>query len=117
MQIVSLVWGNAAHSLLIVTLDNGIVAHVPWPCATWHAEPIQAARDAGMQIAEYVAPAPTQYEIDAAAAISYTKLAALAAMTPAQVQAWVGANVTNLAQSQDVIATLAIAVAILARRL
>jgi hypothetical protein len=38
-------------------------------------------------------------------------------MTPAQVQTWVTANVTNLAQAQDAIATLAIAVSILARRL
>lgn len=62
-------------------------------------------------------PAPSQDEADAAAAKSYAKLQALMAMTPAQVQAWVSANVTNLAQAQDAIATLAIAVAVLARRL
>jgi len=38
-------------------------------------------------------------------------------MTPAQVRAWVDANVTNLSQAQDAIKTLAIAVSILARRL
>ena len=54
---------------------------------------------------------------DAVSANSYAKLTALRGMTPAQVQVWVAANVTNLAQAQDAIATLAIAVSILARRL
>lgn len=54
---------------------------------------------------------------DAIAAKAYAKLSALRNMTPAQVQAWVSANVTNLAQAQDAIATLAIAVSVLARRL
>lgn len=60
---------------------------------------------------------PSQEEQDANAARTYAKLAALRQMTPAQVQAWVAANVTNLAQAQDAIATLAIAVSILSRRL
>jgi hypothetical protein len=38
-------------------------------------------------------------------------------MTPDQVVAWVAANVTNLAQAQDAIATLAVAVSVLSRRL
>lgn len=63
------------------------------------------------------AAAAAQYATDAAAARNYAKLQALAAMTPAQVQAWVAANVTNLAQAQDAIATLAVAVSLLARRL
>ena len=54
---------------------------------------------------------------DITAAKAYGKLTALKAMAPAQVQAWVAANVTNLAQAQDAIATLAIGVSILARRL
>lgn len=62
-------------------------------------------------------PPPTQDEIDTAAAKQYAKLTALRAMTPTQVQAWVAANVTNLPQAQDAIATLAVAVSILARRL
>jgi hypothetical protein len=62
-------------------------------------------------------PPPTQDQIDATAANAYTKLNALKNMTPAQVQAWVTGNVTNLAQAQDAIMTLAIAVSILARRL
>jgi hypothetical protein len=62
-------------------------------------------------------PPPTQDQIDAAAAKEYARLQALMGMTPAQVQAWVTANVTNLAQAQDAISTLAIAVSVLARRL
>lgn len=61
-------------------------------------------------------PPPSQDEQDLAAAKAYAKLSALAAMTPAQVQAWVQQNVTNIAQAQDAIATLGIAVAILWRR-
>lgn len=69
--------------------------------------------------ADYIAPPPlTQDEQDAEAARNYAKLRALVAMTPAQVQTWVAANnVTNLAQAQDAIATLAVAVSVLARRL
>ena len=67
---------------------------------------------------DYEAPTPaTQDELDRAAARAYVKLNALKTMTPAQVQAWVAANVTTLAQAQDAIATLAIAVAIIARQL
>lgn len=67
---------------------------------------------------DYIAPpASTPDEVDRAAARAYAKLTALRNMTPAQVQAWVAANVTNLAQAQDAIATLAIAVGILARQL
>lgn len=54
---------------------------------------------------------------DAEAAKSYSKLKALIDMSPAQVQTWVTANVTTLAQAQDAIKTLAIAVSILARKL
>lgn len=67
---------------------------------------------------DYIAPpAPTPDEADRAAARAYAKLTALRNMTPAQVQTWVAANVTNIAQAQDAIATLAIAVGILARQL
>jgi hypothetical protein len=62
-------------------------------------------------------PPPSQDELDAAAAKAYAKLQALIAMSPAQVQAWVTANITTLPAAQDAIATLAIAVAVLARRL
>lgn len=62
-------------------------------------------------------PPPTRDELDTIAAKQYAKLAALKQMTPAQVSAWVDANVTNLASAQDAIKTLAIAVSILARRL
>jgi hypothetical protein len=62
-------------------------------------------------------PPPTQDQLDAEAAKQYAKLTALKRMTPAQIQTWVDANVTNLAQAQDAIKTLAIAVSILARRL
>lgn len=54
---------------------------------------------------------------DTTAANAYAKLSALRNMSPAQVQTWVNTNVTNLAQAQDAITTLAIAVSILSRKL
>ena len=62
-------------------------------------------------------PPPTQDELDIGEAKLYTKLNALKNMTPTQVKTWVTNNVTTFAQAQDAIATLAIAVSILARRL
>lgn len=55
-----------------------------------------------------------QYDLEVK---NYDKLKALMNMTPAQVQAWVKVNVTTLAQAQDAIATLAIAISRLARRI
>lgn len=65
----------------------------------------------------YVPPPLTQYQQNDLDAKNYAKLKALMNMTPAQVQAWVQANVTTLAQAQDAIATLAIAISRLARRI
>ncbi len=48
---------------------------------------------------------------------NYPKLVAIRDMTPAQVQAWCAANITNLAQAKDAITTLAVGMSILARRL
>lgn len=62
-------------------------------------------------------PAPTQDELDAAEAKAYAPLAALAAITPAQIQAYINANVTDLPSAKAAIKTLAVAVGILARRL
>ena len=64
--------------------------------------------------------APTAAEkqsADAAAAKADAKVAALGEMTPAQVRAWVQANVSSLADAKDVLATLAVAVSVLARRI
>lgn len=66
----------------------------------------------------FLAPKPpTQDQLDAEAAKQYAKLAALRGMTPAQVGAWIDANINNLADAKDAIKTLAIAVSVLARRL
>jgi len=59
----------------------------------------------------------SQDELDAIAANAYQKLTDLKSMTPAQIQAWVSANVTDLAKVQDAITTLAIGVGILGRRI
>jgi hypothetical protein len=73
-------------------------------------------------------PAPTQAELEAQAAAvkdksdsvaakADAKLAALATMTPVQVRAWVATNVATLADAKDALATLAVCVSILARKL
>ena len=56
-------------------------------------------------------------EADVQEANGDAKLSALADMSPAQVRAWVAANVANLADARDVLATLAVAVSVLSRRL
>jgi len=56
-------------------------------------------------------------EADVLAARTHAKLIALKNMTPDQVEAWCGANITNLATAKDALTTLAVCVAILARRL
>lgn len=63
------------------------------------------------------APEPTQESLDIEAARNYAKLRALVGMTPAEVSAWVDANVTNLASVQDAIKTLAIGLSVLGRRI
>lgn len=88
---------------------------VPW-LAEDHADVI-AFRAAIAQTATSQAQIDSQLAVDVIAARAYVKLTALRGMTPAQIQAWVQANVTTLAAAQDAITTLAIAVSILARRL
>ena len=88
-----------ANAILISTGEA--ITLIPPPTAAQLAAAEQAHKDT----------------VDIQTAKAYTKLATLSNMTPAQVQAWVGANVTNLAQAQDAIATLAIAVSVLMRRL
>ncbi len=62
-------------------------------------------------------PAPSQDEVDTIAAKLRPKLAALAAMTPAQVIAWRAANVTTLAQTTNVLDDVLIALSVLLRRI
>ena len=54
---------------------------------------------------------------DAVAAKKDAKLTALADMTPAQVREWVNAQVKTLADAKDVLATLAVAVSVITKRL
>mgnify|MGYP000370144949 CR=1 FL=1 len=64
--------------------------------------------------------AQAQAAMDRAAAVAAkadAKLLALSQMTPAQVRAWVAANVSNLADAKDALATHAVCVSVLARRL
>ena len=54
---------------------------------------------------------------DASAAKADAKLSALADMSPAQVREWVNAQVKTLADAKDVLATLAVAVSVITKRL
>ena len=53
---------------------------------------------------------------DSIASKNYTKLVTMSNMTPAEIQTWVTANVTNLTQAQDAIKTLAVGMSILIRK-
>ena len=73
--------------------------------------------DGNTPLAKDPPPPATQDEIDATTAKSYAKLNSLKSMSPAQVQAWVDANINTLADAKDALKTLAIAASILARRI
>lgn len=84
-----------------------------------YAAAVGVAADADPQTPDELAAieAAQKAAQDANAAKADAKLSALSSMSPAQVRAWVGANVGNLADARDVLATLAVAVSILSRRL
>jgi hypothetical protein len=75
---------------------------------TWTPEVIAAYRAS--------LPPRSQDDIDAQAAREYPKLAALRTKTPAQIAAWVEANVTDFASAKDAIKTLAVFACVMARR-
>ena len=54
---------------------------------------------------------------DATAAKADAKLSALADMSPSEVREWVNAQVKTLADAKDVLATLAVAVSVITKRL
>lgn len=81
-------------------------------------EDVQAWIAAGNTVLEPDPPAPpSKDEADAVAALAYPKLQALLDMSPAQVDAWVEVNVTNLATVKDALKTLAIGFSVLGRRI
>ena len=51
MNITAMQWGNAEQTVLRVTLADGEVRSVPWPCKTWHAAVVQRWLDEGGVIA------------------------------------------------------------------
>ena len=61
--------------------------------------------------------ADLQDELNRKAARTHTKLVALKNMSPAEVQAWCGANITNLASAKEIITTLCVAMCILSKKL
>lgn len=61
-------------------------------------------------------PPAQAVDADLVALHAYAKLKSLRNITPAQVSTWVDGNVTNLAQAQDAIKTLAIGVGYLIRQ-
>ena len=93
--------GKYESCLVSAIADWIALGNTPDPADPPTAGQVQSAKDA----------------TDAAAAKSDAKLVALATMNPAQVRAWVAANVNTLADAKDAIATLAVVDSILARRL
>ena len=98
--------------------DQVTDADRPFVCARGNADGTVTLYYPGDTIPPF--PTPTAADIAAAqaalaqryasatAARAYAKLTAMRSMTPAQLQVWIAANVTNLAQAQDALLTLAV---------
>lgn len=108
--------GVPAKIALGATPDGVETCSVPPPDATgtwlfsagaWVVDPIKAA----------TATAAAQLGIDLAAAAAVPAVRTLLAMTPAQVDAWAVANITDLASARNAIAILAKIVAVVARNI
>jgi hypothetical protein len=82
-----------------------------------YAEYLKWVTDGGVPEEADPPPPPSQDELDAEAARTYAKLVAIRDMTPAEVQTWIDANLTDLATAKDVIKTLAVGFCVLARRI
>ena len=83
----------------------------------WRVDALTTAELAEKAAAALAATKAAQDAADAATAKADAKVAAIGAMTPAQVKAWVTANVATLADAKDLITTLAVVISILARKL
>ena len=83
----------------------------------WRVDALTAPELAAKAAADALIAKAGKDNADAGNAKADAKLMAFAAMTPAQVRTWVAANVATLADAKDALATLAVAVSILARRL
>jgi hypothetical protein len=103
---------NPGVGVSVDNLDEVSLADVRWPEGA--SPPTQAQVDAALA---QIDAAATAQAADVSAAKQYAKLQALKNMTPAQVGAWIDANINNLADAKDALKTLAIAVSVLARRL
>lgn len=121
---------HAASGRIDVEYEHPKFGWIPFTASPDDVEPLGRELYAAAVAAGGIAPLPEKPQAqidfeatrdkaiaDAATAKADAKLSALADMSPAQVRAWIAANVTNLADAKDVLATLAIAVSILTRRI
>ena len=121
---------HAAGGRIDVEYEHPKFGWIPFTASPDDVEPLGRELYAAAVAAGGIAPLPEKPQAqidfeatrdkaiaDAATAKADAKLSALADMSPAQVRAWIAANVTNLADAKDVLATLAIAVSILTRRI
>jgi hypothetical protein len=69
MRIVAMRYTNASRTQLDVETDRGRIA-LPWPCETWHREPIEAWLAEGNEIAPYEPPPEPEPEPDLARALA-----------------------------------------------
>lgn len=104
--------------LVLRVADNAVIPDDPRNADYQEFEKWVAAGNTPPPVGPPVKP-PNQVklEADTAAAKQYAKLQALANMSPAEVTAWIEANVKTLTDAKDTLATLAVAVSILARQL
>lgn len=103
-------------SVGIMRLDDGAFIPSDSKNSDWR-EYQKWVADGNTPIPKDPDPLPTQEERDVETVRAYPKLHALATLTPAQVSAWVDANINTLADAKDALKTLAMAAGILARRI
>ena len=57
MIVTAVVYGNEEETMLKVTTSDDGVLNVPWPCQTWHKDPIDAwLAEPGHSIGDWVDP-------------------------------------------------------------
>lgn len=121
---------HAAGGRIDVEYEHPKFGWIPFTASPDDVEPLGRELYAAAVAAGGIAPLPekpqTQIDFEAAqakaiadatAAKADAKLSALADMSPSEVREWVNAQVKTLADAKDVLATLAVAVSVITKRL
>lgn len=120
---------NAGDGIILCEIEHPKFGWIPYSATDYDTEEFGKevyAQASAMDLAPM--PEPSRDEVAAKekrlkdiaaeeAAKSDEKVRAFADMSPDEVRAWIGKNVSTLADAKDVIATLAVAVSVFTRKL